>query len=370
MPRVHLPPIFDRVPPEAHVLVVGKTGGGKSMLLRALLERDARTNRAAVLLDPHGDLAKEVARDVPRFRKNDLVLLDPTDPACRGVNPLRGVDPADRALVVANVLAAIRKLFPDNAWGHRTEYLLRHALAGAAELRGGSIADAAKMLVDETCRERMLRQVKDVQVVDFFGRELPSWSKAFASEAITAPANKLSAVLASPLVRAVLTKGRPRLDVAKAIARGALLIANLSKGKIGEDAARLLGGLLLGMVQSAIFARADLPREDRKPVRVVVDEITSFPASILLELLAEGRKFGASVVAATQSLAALPPDVRAGLLGNVGVIVAFRLGGEDAELLRPELGNELGVATLTSLGPGTAAVRIGGSRPVVVDTWG
>ena len=298
------------------------------------------------------------------------MLLDPTDPTCRGVNPFRGVDPSDRALVVANVLAAIRKLFPDNAWGSRTEYLLRHALLGAAELRGGNIADAAKMLTDDPYREWMLRQVKDPFVTDFFAKEVASWSKAFTSEAITAPANKLSAVLASPLVRAVLTKSRPRLNVAKALGHGALLIAKLSKGKIGEDAARLLGGLLLGMVQSAIFARADEPREARKPVRVVVDEVTSFPAGILLELLAEGRKFGVSVVAATQSLAALQPDVRAGLLANVGVTVIFRVGGEDAQFLRAELGDEMGVPTLTSLAPGSAVVRVGGNRPIVVNTWG
>jgi DNA helicase HerA-like ATPase len=123
------------------------------------------------------------------------------------------------------------------------------------------------------------------------------------------------------------------------------------------------------MVQSAIFARADEPRETRKPVRVVVDEITSFPAGILLELLAEGRKFGASVVASTQSLAALTPDVRAGLLANAGVIVVFRVGGEDAQLLRPELGDEMGVPTLTSLAPGSAVVRVGGNRPIAVNTW-
>ena len=369
MPILRLPPIFDKLSPESHVLVVGKTGVGKSVLIRGMLGRDLVTGRAAVVLDPHGDLATDVVLDVPKFRKNDLVLLDPTDPMCRGVNPFRGVTPDARNLAVANVLAAIRKLFPDNAWGARTEHLLRHALLGAAELRGGTIGDAAKILTDDAHRHWMLRRVCDPQVIDFFTKEVPSWGKSFSSEAIAAPANKLGAILASPLVRSVLTKSRPRLDLTKLLARNGFLVASFAKGKIGEDAARFLGGLLLGMVQSAVFARVDMPREARKPVRIVVDELTSFPANVLLELLGEGRKFGAGLVLGTQSLSALTPDVRAGLLANVGVLVVFRVGGEDAQLLRAELGDELGVPTLTSLDQGSAVVRVGGKRPIVIDTW-
>jgi type IV secretory pathway TraG/TraD family ATPase VirD4 len=366
MPLLRLPSVFDALRPELHVLVVGKTGVGKSTLVRAILHRELMTGRGAALLDPHGDLADEILGDVPSFRRNDLILLDPTSADCRALNPLRGTNDRTRHLVVANVVAAIRKLFPDHAWGARTEHLLRHALLAAAEVRGGTIANAAQMLVDEDHRDWVLKQVADPNVLAFWSREFAGYGKTFAAEATAAPANKLGALLSSPLLRAVLTKTRPRLDLAKALVRSAFVVARLSKGALGEEAARFLGGLLLGMFQSAFFARAGEPAASRKRFTLAIDEATSFPATILLELLAEGRKFGASVVVSTQSLAALSPEVRSGLLANVGAIVAFRVGGEDAEILRPELAHEYGPKSLTSLGPGEMVVRIGGHRPALV----
>jgi DNA helicase HerA-like ATPase len=364
----YLPPIFDTLAPEHSLLIVGKTGTGKSRLLASFVARQAQTARSVVLLDPHGDLADDVLRDIPRFRKNDVIVIDPTDPSCRGVNPFRGVDAASRPLVVANVLSAIRKLFDDSAWGMRTEYLLRNSFLAAAELRGGTIADAARLLTDLDHRRWVLQQVNDAAVLDFFMKEMPGWGKSFAAEAVTAPVNKLAAILASPDVRHVLTKTKPRLDISATLRRNPLLIASLKKGSIGEDASRFLGGLLLGMVQTSVFARANEPRELRKPLRIVVDEATSFPAPVLLELLAEGRKFGASLVIATQSLSMLPDDVRAGLTANIAATVAFRVGGEDGRLLSAEF-SEIGVPTLTSLPPGDAIVRVGHHRPVLVHTW-
>jgi hypothetical protein len=365
MPSILLPSIFSELRPDAHVLVVGATGSGKTTLLRALLARDMLVGRGVLLLDPHGDLARATFRDVPKMRRNDVSFLDPTYPDCRGVNPFRGVAPDARHLVVANVVSAIRKLFPDNAWGARTEQFLRGAFGAAIELRGGTIADAARMLVDEDHRAWILRQTKDPQALDFWLREYANYPKSFAAEAAAAPSNKLGALLSSPALRAVLTKSRPRLDPSKSLARRSLVLCDLAKGKLGEDPSRFLGGLLLGMFQSALFARTNVALEERSLFRIVVDEATSFPLSILTELLTEGRKFGASLVLATQSVAALPFDARASVLGNVGCLVSFRVGGEDAEILRTEFADEYGPKTLTSLDVGEMVVRVAGRRPVI-----
>ena len=314
-----------------HTLVVGKTGQGKSTLLAALAAEDARAGRGFLLVDPHGDLAKQVLAEIPRRRKNDVVLFNATEPGtCPGLNPLRQLEPRDRALVVSNILATMKKLWGAEAWGPRTEHLLRHALLALTEVRGATLADARALLVDPKRRDSILRQVKDPQVVDFWAREFVGYGKAFQAEITAAPLNKLGALLASGVVREIVTKTRPRLDARKLIDRGAIVLASLPKGQIGEDATLLLGGLLLGAFQHAALGRADVSRSERRPFFMLVDEVGSFATPPLLGLVAEARKFGVGLVLALQSLAVLEAPVRHALLGNVGTLVSFRVGAENA----------------------------------------
>ena len=362
MPSPSHPDFFAHVDRVRHVLVVGKTGTGKSTLLRTLARHDLVTGRGLLVVDPHGDLAQELQTDVPRFRRNDLLVFDPTDAACPGLNPLRNVATGARSLVVANVLATLKKLFGPESWGPRTEHLLRHALLALAEVRGATLADAARMLVDERHRAWVVRQITDDVVARFWTVEFAGYGKQLAAEASAAPLNKLGALLASPVVRAVVTRSRPRLDADTALARSRVVLARVPKGEIGEDAALFLGGLVLGAFQHAAMGRAALAPDQRKLFSVIVDEATSFAPAPLLALLAEARKYGVGLVLATQSLAMLPDPVRAALLGNVGALVVFRVGGEDAEIVEREVAAKFGVESLTSLDIGEAVVRASG-RP-------
>jgi DNA helicase HerA-like ATPase len=350
-----------------HTLVVGKTGTGKSTLLKELCLHDAREGRGFLLLDPHGDLAEEVLAKLPRYRKNDIVHFNATEPAtCPGLNPLRSVEPLRRPLVVSGILAAMRKLWGPEFWGPRTEHVLRHTLLALMEVRGATLADARQLLLDEKRRASVLRQVKDEAVTAFFAQEFVGYGKQLTAE-VTAPIlNKLGAVLASGPVRTIVTKRRPRLDARKLIDRGAIVIASLPKGRIGEDASLVLGGLLLGAFQEATLARADVPSECRSPFFVVVDEVGSFATRPLLELVAEARKFAVGLILATQSLAVLEESVRAALLGNVGTLVSFRLGAEDAEIVEREFVHEYRAPHLMRLDVGEMVVRSGVKRPVVV----
>lgn len=360
-----LAPILERR--YEHTLLVGKTGTGKSTLLRELCLHDARAGLGFLLLDPHGDLAAEVLSKVPRYRKNDVVHFNATDPdRCPGLNPLRSVDPVRRPLVVSGILAAMRKLWGPEFWGPRTEHVLRHVLLALMEVRGATLADARELLVDDKRRASILRQVKDEVVTSFFVREFVGYGKQLMAE-VTAPIlNKLGAVLASGPVRTIVTKRRPRLDARSLIDRGAIVIASLSKGRIGEDASLVLGGLLLGAFQEATLARADVASDDRSPFFLVVDEVGSFATRPLLELVAEARKFAVGLVLATQSLAVLEEPVRAALLGNVGTLVSFRLGAEDAQIVEREFVHEYRAEHLMRLQVGEMVVRTGVKRPVVV----
>lgn len=351
-----------------HTLAVGRTGAGKSTMLRGLLAHEIAAGRGVVLLDPHGDLAIEVRAIVPRRRLNDVTWFDPTESTCPGLNPFARVAVDDRALAVANLLAAFRKTFGEGAWGFRSQHLLRYAFLAIMEVRGATIEDAGRMLFDEQHRTWLLRQVKDERVRRFFFEELPSYGK-LAGEAAAAPLNKIGALVGDPRVRAVMTRSRPRLDIPRVMARQRVVLARLPKGILGEDSVTVLGAVILGSVQAATMARAAAPVEERLPFTLVVDEIGAFPSDVVLELLAEARKYAVRLVLACQSLAALEHRVRSALLANAGLVV-FRVSGEDGELLAPELANDFGPGALTSLGTGEAVVRLGPEKPRVVQFAG
>jgi energy-coupling factor transporter ATP-binding protein EcfA2 len=350
-----------------HTLIVGKTGSGKSTLLRELCVADAHAGRGFLLVDPHGDLAHDLLRRIPRFRKNDLVHFNPTDPAtCPGLNPLRMVEPERRPLVVSNILAAIRKLWGPEAWGPRTEHVLRHALLALMDVRGATLADARAMLTDDKRRRSILKQVKDDHVLAFWTQEFTGYGKQFGAE-VTAPIlNKLGALLASGPVRTVVTKTKPWLDARRLMDRSAIVIASLPKGRIGEDSTLILGGLLIGAFQAAAYGRVEIPCAERSPFFLIIDEVGSFATRPLLELVADARKFATGLVLATQSLAVLEPPVRAALLGNVGTLISFRLGAEDAEIVEREFVHEFRAEHLMRLEVGEMVMRSGVKRPVVI----
>src|SRR5262249_46939807 len=193
----------------------------------------------------------------------------------------------------------------------------------------------------------------------FWTQEFPGYGKQLTSE-VTAPIlNKLGAVLASGPVRAIVTKTKPRLDARRLLDRSAIVIASLPKGRLGEDGTLVLGGLLLGAFQQAALGRVDLASSARSPFFLVVDEVGSFATRPLLELVAEARKFAVGLVLATQSLAVLEEPVRAALLGNVGTLVSFRLGADDAEIVEREFVHEFRAEHLMRLNVGELVMRTG-----------
>jgi len=347
-----------------HVLVVGKTGMGKSTLLRALCQAQADEGHGFLLVDPHGDLAREVVRGLPRRRRNDLVDFNARDlEHCPGLNPLRSVPPHARSLVVSNMLATMRKVF-ESAWGPRTDHVTRHALLALTEVRGATLEHAREMLTDDARRMWILKQVHDPRVQSFWSREFVGYGKLLTAE-VTAPIlNKLGALLATDAAWTILTKRRPILDARRCLDRSRIVAAALPKGLIGSDASLFLGGLLIGAFQAAALGRADLAVEERKPYAFFVDEAGSFATGPFLDLVAEARKFGIGLVLATQSLAAMDQCVRSELLGNVGTLVAFRVGADDAEIVAREFMNEYQAHHLMRLGIGDMVVRVGAKRPL------
>jgi energy-coupling factor transporter ATP-binding protein EcfA2 len=348
-----------------HTLLVGKTGSGKSTVLKAHAITVMAAGHGLLVVDPHGDLADELVQLVPKRRKNDLVVFDPRRLECPGLNPFKSADGASRTLVVSGIIATMRKIWPD-AWGARTEHLLRHAFLALCEVRGATLTLARDMLSDEKKRNWILKQCRDEEVIRFWVHEFLGYDKRLQSDAVAPPLNKLGAFIAHRDIKAILEKSRPVLDAARCLEQRRIVLARLSKGAIGEDGAMLLGGLLLGTFQRAIMAREALPHEARRPFHVMVDEVSSFATRPFLELLAEARKYSVSLSLATQSIVVMEPEVRAAILGNVGELVSFRVGAEDAALLQKEFADRFGPKTLMSLDVGERVVKVGGREAVIL----
>lgn len=341
-----------------HVAIVGKTGAGKSVLLERLALADIEAGRGIALLDPHGDLAERVVAGLPRRRRNDLVLLAPGRSENRvTLNVFAHDDPEERPRVASAIVSVFRRV-AGASWGPRSEHLLRHAALALLTVRGATLADLPVLLTDAARRTRMMAHVDDPIVREFWLREFPGYGARLAADASAPLLNKVGALIGSPTLRAVLCSRRRGLDVGRIMDAGSILVADLSKGAIGEDASAMLGAVLLAKIQLAAYARAARPSASRRPFHVYVDEVGTIATTSLAELLAEGRKFGVGLVLAFQYLGQLPAGLDESLLTNTGTLVCFRLGPDDAERIGREFSPELGAHDLMRLAPHETALRL------------
>jgi hypothetical protein len=340
-----------------HLYTIGQTGTGKSTLLLNMAAADIAAERAVVLLDPHGDLCEQLLSIVAPRRTNDIILFDPNDPHSVSYNPLACRDKRQRPLVASAVVTSFHRLF-GASWGPRLEHILRNCILTLLENEGTTLVSLQRLLSDDGYRKQLVGRLSDEVVRSFWFEEWEKWKPQFRAEAIAPVQNKVGALVTHPLLRNVLGDADARLDLRETIDSGKVLLCNLSKGRLGEDAATLLGSLLVAGVQLAAMSRADQPETERAPAYLFLDEFQNFLTSETIPtLLAEMRKYRLAVILAHQHLGQLDEATATAVFGNAGTLVAFRLG-QDAELFAEQLGSELLPADLRSLPKYHAYVRL------------
>lgn len=341
-----------------HIAIVGKTGMGKSTLLHRLIATDAAAGRGVGLIDPHGDLAEAVLAAVPSARTNDVVLFDAAD-ADHPVafNPLACPDPSRRPLVASGVLAAFKKLF-GNSWGPRLEHILRNVLLTVLEVPSGTLITALRILGDPRFRQSVLVHVSDAVVRSFWLHEFAALPPKLQIEAVAPVQNKLGHFVAAPLLRNIVGQERSRIDFRRIMDEGRILIVNLSKGRLGDDASALLGSLLVSAMQIEAMGRAEIPEDQRRPFHLYVDEFQNFATESFATILSEARKYRLALTLANQYLAQMDDATRAAVFGNVGTLVAFQVGADDAETIALQLGTSVAAQDLLQLPRHTACVRL------------
>ena len=323
----------DRV---SHVYVIGKTGAGKSTLLETMVLQDINRGEGFTLLDPHGDLVERIAKAIPPERRKDLIYFDVSDPEQPyGYNPLKRVAPEKRSLAASGIMEVFHKTWGERAWGQRMEHILRNALLLLLEQPEATLADLLTLFRDDVFRKNAAKNCSNEQVRDFWLLEFPKYSR-FAAEAVAPIQSKVSAFLSDPTLCRVLTTPKQPIHIRKLMDEGKILLVNLAKGKLGEDSASLLGGLLVTTIGLAAFSRADMPEQERRAHWLYVDEFQSFTTLSLANMLSELRKYKVGMTLAHQYLHQLDPDVRHAVLGNAATLISFRLGAEDAAMIARE----------------------------------
>lgn len=322
-----------------HLYVIGKSGTGKSTLLFNLMLSDLATGRGFALLDPHGDLAHAIADAVPKHRTNDVLYFDPADLSHPiAFNPLERVSPDHRPLVSAHIVAAFKHLWGDS-WGPRLEYILDNSLRLLLDAPGSTLLGLSRLLVDEKYRTRLIASCNDPIIHAFWEREFAAYHDRFLTEAISPIQNKIGALLSPPVIRNIIGQQRSTLNIPHLMNNGRVLIVNLSKGRLGEGPAHLLGAFLATAFSQAAESRAAITEQERRDFTLYADEFQNFATDSFSSILSEARKWRLSLALAHQFLGQLPVLLRQAVIGNAGTLIAFRLGAEDAPLIAEEIGH-------------------------------
>jgi len=333
-----------------HLYVVGKSGSGKSKLLELLIANDINSGRGVGVLDPHGDLVDNVLKIIPKHRLKDVVIFDPSDlnfPA--SFNPLEQVPEALKMRVTIGFIEIFKKLFGTN-WSPRLEHVLRYTTLALLDSPGTTVLSILKMLSNKNYRQMIVRNIKDNVVKNFWVNEFAGWSERFDSEAITPLLNKVGQFVATNMIRNIVGQPTSRFDFRKMMDEKKIILMKVSKGILGEENASLLGAIAVTKIYQAAMSRADTPEEQRTDFYFYVDEFQNFATDTFGEILSEARKYRLNLTIANQFLGQLEVPIRKTVFGNVGSMISFRLGAEDASIMATEFNPRFTARDIINLG--------------------
>src|SRR3990167_257112 len=312
-----------------HFYAVGKTGMGKTEMLKNMAIQDIQGGNGMGFIDPHGEAAEELLHFVPSARINDVIYFNPADTEYPiAFNVMEKVDPEHRHLVASGLMSVFKKVWPD-VWSARMEYILNNSILALLEYPGSTLLGINRMLSDVEYRAKVIEKISDSVVKAFWTQEYARYTQRYEVEATAAIQNKVGQFISNPLIRNVVGQVRSSIDMRDVMDKQMILIANLSKGKVGEDSSRLLGGLLSTKMQLAAMSRVDIPEEDRKDFFLYIDEFQNFASESFSNILSEARKYRLSLILGHQYIAQLASGddtkMRDAVFGNVGTMVVFRV---------------------------------------------
>ncbi len=334
----------------SHMYLIGKTGTGKSTLLQRLICSDIAAGEGVAVIDPHGDLIQKTLQAIPPHRQADLIYFNPAIVEhALPFNVLERSEGSHSHLVASGLMSVFKKMWADS-WGPRLEYILRNTIASLLELRDTTLLDVQRMLVNKEFRMAIVKVLRDEQLKEFWLKEFEQYPPNFRTEAIAAIQNKVGQFLSSKIIRSIVSHKQSAFHMREVMDSGKILLIDLAKGKIGEDASNLLGALLLTSIEQAALSRADIVDEKaRRDFYLYIDEFHNFSTASFASILSESRKYRLNITIAHQYIQQLDETLYAAIIGNVGSIISFRVGARDAEYLAKEFYPDVDQQSLINL---------------------
>ncbi len=323
-----------------HTYIIGKSGMGKSTLLENMAIQDIQNGEGLAFLDPHGGTAEKLLDFVPEHRIKDVIYFAPFDTEHPlALNVLEKVDINKRHLVANGLMAAFKKVFGEDKFSDRMQYILNNIILTLLENDDETLMGINRMLSDKDYRRKMISNLKDPSVKSFWLEEFAKAGEKYQQEAAPAIQNKIGQYTSNPLIRNIIGQKKTSFDIREIMDNRKILIVNLSKGKVGEGNANLLGSLLITKIYLAAMSRADAGNDNLStlpPFFFYVDEFQNFANESFADILSEARKYNLALTVAHQYIDQMTEEVKSAVFGNVGTMITFRIGAHDAEVFEKE----------------------------------
>jgi hypothetical protein len=346
-----------------HLYLIGQTGTGKTTMFLNMIIQDILAGSGVGVVDPHGDLIEEILQHIPPERVKDVVLFDPRDrEKPLGFNILEAKDSNQKDLIVNEVVQILQKLaarLNPESIGPMFEHYLRNALLALVEDPNATLLDVPRMFVDEKFRNTVLEKNTNPTVLQFWQQEFAQSQRGqMSADMLSYVISKLGRFISNDTVRNIIGQAHSSFDVREIMDEGKILLCNLSKGQLGDINSDLLGFVLVSKIQIAALGRSSMPEAERKDFYLYLDEFQNFTTDSIATILSEARKYKLNLNLTHQFIKQLDDPIRDAVFGNVGTILSYRIGVEDAEFMEKQFSPVFTQYDLVNLQRFTAVVRL------------
>lgn len=334
-----------------HTYIIGKSGTGKTTLIANMAIDDIRKGRGVAVIDPHGDLCNTILDYVPSHRINDCCYFNPADPDyVYPLNVLEAKNDSQKELIASGVLSIFKKLYGNVSWGPRLEHILRNAVLTLVNTPGSDMTHIVEILTNKNYRDRVVAGLTNQTLINFWHNEFAKMDPKFQNESVSPILNKVGQFIASTNIRNTVAHAKSKINIQEIMDQKKILIADLSTGRLGEDNSALLGAMLITQIQLSAMNRVFQAAEDRADFFLYVDEFQNFATDAFIKILSEARKFKLNLIIANQYMAQLDRTIQDAILGNVGSLMSFVVGNQDAFVLAKEFGTQFPPEDLVKIG--------------------